>query len=135
MKISKEQNIYKKRNAFLKGKLRSLTYKWAPKNEAFVAARIDRGMYRCCECKKGFHYKQIERDHADPVVPLTGIEYQETGEIDWNKHIPRVFCEVENWSILCSKCHALKTESENFLRTYYRDIERKKNKLKLRKKK
>ena len=70
-------------------------------------------------------------DHIQPVIPLTGIELQETGEIDWNKHIPRLFCGIDNLSNICQKCHDSKSLCENTIRVAHRDAKREKNKTKL----
>lgn len=129
----KSKSIIVLRNKFIKARLRNLTYKWPPRNEIFSLGRIDRGIYKCSSCQLGFHYKQIERDHIDPVIPLEGLPLQESGEIDWNSYIPRLFCGIENFSLLCLQCHLNKTTIENSCRTFYRDEQRKQNKTKLRK--
>lgn len=122
------------RNSFVQQALRSASMKWKPRNEAMKAARVDRGMYRCNECKEVFHYKSIKMDHKQPVVAVEGLPLQESGEIDWNTYIPRLLCFQENWQALHEGCHDIKTAQENELRSYYRDLARQKEKTKINKK-
>jgi hypothetical protein len=135
LKEKKKKDIISLRNGFLKGKLRSLSLKWPPRNEAMKSARVSRGMYLCLSCNTEKHYSEINLDHTSPVIPLTGIEKQANGEIDWNSHIPRLFCEESNFDAMCITCHSQKSLLENEMRTYYRDEERQRNKTKLKKKK
>jgi hypothetical protein len=62
--------------------------------------------YRCSSCQQWHMGKNIQVDHADPVVD------PEIGFIDFNTFIDRLFCSVENLSVLCMDCHKSKTDSE-----------------------
>lgn len=131
MSSSKTKPIQIVRNIFLKSKLRSLSLKWPPRNDSFKLSRVDRGQYKCGLCQSIVHYSQLNIDHIQPVIPITGIELQDSGEIDWNKHIPRLFCGIDNLQAICTKCHDSKSLTENIHRVAHRDSQREKNKLKL----
>jgi hypothetical protein len=131
LKSQKPKPIHIQRNIFLKSKLRSLSQKWAPINEAYKLARIERGQYLCAICKKAFHYSNINKDHIEPVIPLTGAVLQQNGEMDWNEHIPRLLCNTNEIQIICTLCHDSKTLAENYMRVIHRDTQREKNKTKL----
>jgi len=132
LKTSKT-DIIQLRNRFVKSKLRKVSIQWPPSNQVYTASRVERGKHKCNICEKLVHYKEINKDHIEPVEPLKGLKKQENGEVDWNAYIPRLLCDVENYQAICKKCHDIKTEQENEMRLYYREQKRKKNKLKLRK--
>jgi hypothetical protein len=112
------------RNSFLKSILRNASIRWPPANEADKLATVERGKRKCNDCGGIFHYKQVQRDHKEPVVPITGQVLQPSGEIDWNVYIDRLLCPVENFSILCLKCHQNKSFLENSLRQFYDNKEK-----------
>lgn len=62
--------------------------------------------YRCAHCGEWFMGKDIQVDHAEPVVD------PEVGFVDWNTFIDRLFCPKENLTVLCKTCHKTKTDSE-----------------------
>jgi 5-methylcytosine-specific restriction endonuclease McrA len=62
--------------------------------------------YQCAQCGEWHMGKNIQVDHAIPVVD------PERGFVDWNTFIDRLFCEKENLSVLCKTCHENKTNSE-----------------------
>lgn len=93
------------------------------------ASNRDRMMYMCEQCKRLFFDKEwvfkkdgdlkqesmIAIDHADPVVSL------ETGFVDWNTYIARLFPGQKGLQNLCNysglrdgvqSCHKLKTAAE-----------------------
>lgn len=56
-------------------------------------------------------------DHINPVIdPARGF-------VSWDEVVKRMFCEVDGYQILCSKCHKQKSTVER-----QTAIERKKNK-------
>lgn len=73
-------------------------------------ARISRGKYRCNHCEAVFGPKEIDVDHIDPVVD------PQTGFVDWNTYIERLFVEEEGLQVLCKECHTTKTVEENRVR-------------------
>lgn len=102
-------------NSFIKSGLRSLSCKWPPRyealDEAFVGKRVNPKTgrlgkhYRCKHCGEVFPAKEVQVDHIDPVVPLTGFT-------DWDDIISRMFCEKEGLQVLCNTCHDTKTRQE-----------------------
>jgi 5-methylcytosine-specific restriction endonuclease McrA len=95
---------------FLTNKLRRISYQWAPRKQAIVNARVERGVYKCASCEKLFGPKEIQLDHKIPVVD------EEVGFTDWNTYIERLFCDVDNFQVLCIPCHEAKTFFEQEIR-------------------
>lgn len=96
-------------------KLREVS-RWDPDGtEAFLRAR--RGKFRingrlvwhheCAMCKNLFPYHQVQKDHIEPVVRLSGFKG------DWNTVIERLFPGPDGYQILCIPCHTQKTLDEN----------------------
>lgn len=56
---------------------------------------------------------KICHDHKAPVVPLANFK---KGEWDWHEYIERMFCEEEDFSIICKACHDIKTKKEDQIR-------------------
>lgn len=96
--------------SWLKQKLRRISYQWIPRKLALKQARKARGKYECAHCKHIFGPKEIQADHIDSVIPLTGWD-------DWNGFILRLFCDVTGYQILCKPCHQDKSTHENSQRT------------------
>ena len=110
---SESEKIRPNLKKFLIPVLRRATYRWKARDEAYRAARKERGRYECASCKELFGPKEIDMDHVDPVVSL------KDGFIDWNTFIDRLFPEVTGWQVLCKLCHELKTIQEDSLRSSY----------------
>lgn len=114
-------------DAFIKIKLRRISLYWPPRNEAKTRARVSRGKYKCEECQSILKAKEIQLDHKEPVVPLTGqIMRPDGSRIDYNTYIDRLFCSADKFSVLCHNCHESKTFAENAVREHHRDIKKKK---------
>jgi len=62
--------------------------------------------YLCSCCNDWYMGKDIQVDHADPVVDPT------IGFVNWDTYIARLFCAKENLSVLCKTCHKSKTDQE-----------------------
>ena len=72
IKLKKPKKI--NRNTWVKGVLRSASFRWKPRGEALKAARVERGKYKCASCEELFGPKEIILDHIDPVVdPKVGF--------------------------------------------------------------
>ena len=99
-------------------KLRRISYQWPPRKEAIKKARVARGQYKCASCEKIFGPKEIQLDHKIPVVD------EEIGFVDWNTYIERLFCDAENFQVLCKPCHETKTFFEQEIR---KQVKREKN--------
>ena len=97
--------------------LRQASRWWWPKKEAIDRAKIERGKYKCEICEniwpatlpplpwKKKRRKNIQADHIDPVVPITGF----TSYDDW---IKRCFVWADKFQAICWECHKTKTEEE-----------------------
>ncbi len=95
--------------AWIKNGLRRLNYRWPPRYEAVKKARVDRGIYMCKGYKRRAHRiktKEMQLDHIIPVID------PKTGHTSWDKYINRLFCESNNFQILCLSCHKKKTKEE-----------------------
>lgn len=96
---------------WLTNKLRRLSYQWTPRKAVQKAARVSRGKYRCNSCLgENFGPTDIQLDHILPVID------EEIGFVDWNTYIDRLFCEEDNFQVLCKPCHASKTFFEQEIR-------------------
>lgn len=62
--------------------------------------------YECAKCKGHFPAKQVEVNHKEPIVPVTGFD-------SWDGVISRMFCEKDKLEVLCKPCHKLITKEEN----------------------
>lgn len=98
---------------FLIPQLRRATYRWAPRNQALVLARVERGLYQCAMCKEQFKKEEIAIDHIDPVVST------KEGWTNWNDYVQRMLPPVEGFQILCEQCHDSKTSCEDAIRATF----------------
>ena len=92
--------------------LRRISYRWKPRSDALKAARVGRNEYECTVCKKVFGRKEVQLDHKEPVVPLTGWD-------GFDKFIERLLCYQEGFQVLCKMHHKIKTLQENKERRDY----------------
>lgn len=104
---------------------------WQPRKVVKNRAKVNKSLFRCehCHCLiyegesavNYFNYfemyapivvkmEKVEMDHISPVVD------PETGWVDWNTWMERLFCPEENWQALCKECHKTKTNSETKVR-------------------
>lgn len=90
-------------------RLRGQSYKWPYRNSALVAARVDRGLYKCAICSEIFKRDGVQLDHIKPVIPLTGWD-------NWDGFITRLFCEEDGYQVICLICHNVKTTTEDTIR-------------------
>lgn len=104
---------------FVKNTLRQASFRWKARNEALVAARVERGRYLCASCGGLFGPKEIQVDHIHPVVD------PKVGFTTFDDYIQRLFCPVEGYQVLCcgdgeTGCHGVKTRIENEMREHYK---------------
>lgn len=101
--------------SFIRGNLRRITQKWAPIQTVLGKARVERGFYRCNECKEivpattkveGKRVKNVHVDHIEPVIDPA------IGWVSWDSLIERMFVEEEALQVLCDSCHTIKTNQE-----------------------
>lgn len=95
---------------------------WPPRQTAIKRAMVDRGNYRCENCKQeGFKRNDLQVDHVTPVQTL------ETKLVTWYDlimFISRLFVEADALSALCKPCHTIKTSLESKMRKHYRDVQK-----------
>lgn len=102
--------------SFIKSALRRASVRWPPRyqtlKEAFVGKKVNKETgrqamhYECAKCKGHFPAKQVEVNHKEPIVPVTGFD-------SWDGVISRMFCEKDKLEVLCKPCHKLITKEEN----------------------
>lgn len=92
---------------WIKLAIRRASYKYPPRYTAKVNARKGRNQYECAACHNLFPNKLVQVDHKEPVIN------PETGFVDWNDYVERMFCDIEGMQILCTACHVAKSKEEN----------------------
>lgn len=105
-----------RKKAFIVSVLRSGTQRYPPKyqtlNESKTEKKINKKSgrlaqhFQCATCLGDFPAKEVNVDHILPVVD------PKQGFISWDVYIQRLYCEKENFQILCSSCHKIKTQEE-----------------------
>lgn len=66
--------------------------------------------YKCQGCSMFTpHVELLEVDHIDPIGPL---DRSDPNNIDWSRHIYRMYCDLENLQALCNICHKRKTHKQ-----------------------
>jgi hypothetical protein len=81
---------------------------WYPVRKAVKdAAQVRKGKYQCADCREVFARWDVQVDHIQPVIPVTGFDG------DWNAYINRLFCDASGLRVLCVPCHSLYTVSQN----------------------
>jgi hypothetical protein len=108
--LEKDHEAFDKfRNNFAMASLRRATYRWPYGHMAMSRQRVERGFYKCEVCKEVFGPKEINKDHIEPVIPVTGKK-------SWDETIERMFVKSSGYQILCLTCHDNKTQIENQMR-------------------
>jgi 5-methylcytosine-specific restriction endonuclease McrA len=67
-------------------------------------------LFKCNSCGELFERGDTHMDHINPVIDV------DSGFVDWNTYIERLFVDVEGWQLLCAGCHEIKTALEKELR-------------------
>lgn len=108
--------------SFIKSALRSASQRWGPKfsalQDAFVDKRVNQKTgrigkhYECASCRNIFPSSQVQVDHIEPVIPVSGFT-------SWDDAVERMFPEKEGFQVLCLDCHKIKTKTENEARRNY----------------
>lgn len=106
---------------FIRSALRQKSMYWLPKKIAKQRARHPvklpnekgRLVYHatCAECGQLHPETLTDVDHRIPVVD------PKVGFTTWDEFIDRLFCEVDNWQVLCKPCHLEKTNAEKGVAT------------------
>lgn len=104
----------------IKSALRKSSRFWKPITECKHEARCEEKQINpetgrlcffslCSSCREEVPEKHTQVDHISPVVdPLVGFQ-------GWDEYIERLFCEKENFQVLCKPCHEEKTNTEKAL--------------------
>lgn len=108
--------------------LRRISYKYPAYGRVKKAGKVDIATFSCMQCKMYCYTgtkslektgllnrfppdmvkkEKIDMDHVEPVIDPN------TGFVDWNTFIPRLFVEDALWARLCKSCHQIKTQNEN----------------------
>lgn len=77
-------------------------------------AKKDSVQYQCQTCKEYVGSTKVAVDHIEPVI-------EETGFVDWNTFVTRLFCGPENLAPICETCHKDKTNRERRARQLIKD--------------
>ena len=102
--------------------LRRASYRWPYRNLALKAAKVARGLYKCNICARQIKRKELQLDHIEPVVPVTGYT-------TLDDYATRLFVFAHGWQTICVHCHDFKTAEENKLRKGKKNVvKRSKNK-------
>lgn len=89
------------------------------RTEVLGDARIERGKYLCEQCKTIIGPKEIDIDHKEPVIPLTGW-------VSFDDYIERLFCGKDNLRVLCKDCHKSVTKVQTEQRAIFRRLKKEK---------
>jgi len=107
------------KKTFVTGALRRASLRWPPRNMALKKARVDRGLYRCSMCGESFKRDDIHIDHIVPIVDPS------KGFIGWDDYIEKLFCQEEEFQILCKYDHEVKTLLEDEMRKALKTLDKK----------
>lgn len=105
-----------RKKAFIIAALRKATARYPEKYECLAEACVgvkvnqktgrEAKHYLCSTCCGEFTSKDVEVDHITPVVS------PQQGFTTWDEYIERLFCDKDNFQVLCKPCHSLKTKEE-----------------------
>jgi 5-methylcytosine-specific restriction endonuclease McrA len=95
-----------RKKSFAIAALRRASYRWPSRFRALANAKIGRNEYLCKECGTINPKKQIQLDHIEPCVPVTGWD-------GFDGFIDRMFTDTEaGFQVLCKSCHLEKSQAE-----------------------
>jgi 5-methylcytosine-specific restriction endonuclease McrA len=97
---------------FIRNALRDAFRKYPVKHHAKNAAKemTKKGVrYRCADCEELFASQEVHVDHIIPCGSLKNYD-------DLPGFVERMFCEVDNFQVLCKPCHQIKTNAETTAR-------------------
>lgn len=124
--MSKEFNL----KQYLKNGVRRLSYRYPARSQAVALVRIPRPLdwpnkrvkwvCPCAACKKVFELGDMQADHVEPIIPVTGWPeapksdlYDHRGGPDMNVLVYRCFVSPDKYQMLCKECHKTKSKAEN----------------------
>lgn len=112
------------RKSWVVQQLRRVSMKWPPRNEVkkknrreYYKIRKDGSRfakpnfeYQCKSCEDWFPDKDTVMDH---IVPVIDIKQDTVEEIDfYGIFVTGLFCEKDNFQVLCNPCHDKKSAAE-----------------------
>lgn len=65
--------------------------------------------YTCKECGVNFSQQASQVDHIEPIVPVD----MSARDMSWDEIVDRIYCDPENFQVLCRACHTVKSKAEN----------------------
>lgn len=114
---------FNKKN-WLISQLRRLSIKYPPRLKVLNAAKttyyikskkgtdVKRVSFECSKCHtKGLKQKEIALDHIIPVV-------SDKGWTNWEDFLDGLFCNEDNFQVLCEACHLVKSGTEQTQRYF-----------------
>lgn len=116
-----------KLKAFIINTLRRASFRHKPRGEAKKKAKVKVGEfstgrakygYQCVICEEVHKSGEVKVDHIDPVVcPKEGWQ-------GFDIYIERMFCDEDQFQVLCKLCHDEKTAEERVVRKKYKDLKK-----------
>lgn len=99
--------------SFIRSALRRAWNKYPPKYKVLNAAKRKRQQkkgnqkyeYKCASCGRWHAGKNVSVDHISPAGSLRDYN-------DLPTFVAKLFCSVEGLQVLCTRCHAKKTNEE-----------------------
>lgn len=85
-------------------------------NKDGARAKKNAVQYECQACNTWVSSTEIVVDHISPVI-------EDTGFVDWNVFVDRLFCDKSNLQRICDPCHDKKTYEEKVRRLIISDLE------------
>ena len=88
--------------------------KWVVLSDAYAGVRTNKSSgrpakhYKCAQCGDVFPAKEVQVDHIQPVIPISGF-------VSWDETIKRMLCEKDGLQVLCKSCHHKKSLEERAL--------------------
>lgn len=115
---------------YLKNAIRRASYRHPVRSAAVNAVKVPapaswpnkrvKYVAPCATCKQLFELSDIQVDHKEPIIPVSGWPeapksalYDANGGPCMNVLVYRTFVSVNSLQVLCKPCHKLKSQAEN----------------------
>lgn len=120
---------------YLKNGIRRLSYRHPQRSEAAKLVRIPapadwpnkrvKWVAPCAICKQLFELGDMQVDHINPIIPISGWPeapkselYEHNGMPDMNVLVYRTFVSADKLQLVCTIDHKVKSKLENVARRY-----------------
>lgn len=121
--------------AQVRGAIRQIFFRWPGRKSILDKRRVEipqtkkdgtpsskpAVFYKCDGCgalckpmKNAAGHPRAWVDHIDPVVPI------DDPYPSWDKYIHALWCNLDNFQVLCDNCHSVKSAAENKERRKHR---------------